>query len=86
MSEVTVEHLGDQKYTVKVEQFTYEVTLSDEYYRELTGGKIPPENLIKISFEFLLTKEGPEAILKQFDLPEISRFFPEYEDVIRNQV
>ena len=41
------------------------------------------KELIKKSFEFLLERESKESILSSFDLPVISRYFPEYERVIK---
>jgi hypothetical protein len=37
-----------------------------------------PEALIEASFRFLLQREPKEAILAQFELPVIERYFPEY--------
>lgn len=42
-----------------------------------------PETLARTSFEFLLEREPKESILRDFDIEVISRYFPEYEDVIR---
>ena len=60
----------------------YTVTVSQEVYRRLTGGAVPPETLVERSFEFLLERESKEAILRSFDLNVISNYFPEYEDEI----
>ncbi len=57
----------------------HSVGFSRDLYNQLTGGKAIPEALVKASFEFLLDREPKEAILRQFDLPAISRYFPEYE-------
>lgn len=62
---------------------TYRITLSRDYYLKLTGGKIPPEFLVKKSIEFLLDREGSESILPEFDLPLIGHYYPEYEELIR---
>jgi hypothetical protein len=42
-----------------------------------------PEALVRASFEFLVEREPKESILREFDLPVIARYFPEYEEVIR---
>ena len=42
------------------------------------GGEDQPERLIQASFEFLLEREPKEAILSEFELPVIERYFPEY--------
>ena len=58
---------------------THSVTLSPSYHTRLTSGKIPPEELVRLSFEFLLKRESNSSILSEFDLPVISRYFPEFE-------
>jgi len=42
-----------------------------------------PTDLVHRSFEFLLRHEPKESILTSFDLPLISRYFPDYETEIR---
>jgi hypothetical protein len=37
------------------------------------------EELVRDSFAFLLGRESKEAILREFDLSVIQRYFPEYE-------
>lgn len=59
------------------------VTLDDEYYENLTQGKIPKEELIKRSFEFLLKRENKESILSKFNLKVIRNYFPTYEKEIK---
>ena len=86
---ITVEKINDTTYTVTVEgstRTTHEVTVSSSYYRELTGGNIPCETLIKKSFEFLLEREPNTSILSSFDLTVINRYFPEYERIIRKLI
>jgi hypothetical protein len=65
---------------------THEVTLSPSDYTRLTGGKVEPEELVRRSFEFLLERESKESILNRFDLPVISRYFPEYEREIKRRM
>lgn len=60
----------------------HNVTLEDDYYKKLTGGKITREELIEKSFEFLLNRESNRSILRSFDLSVISNYFPEYESEI----
>ena len=38
--------------------------------------------LVEASFAFLLERETKESILREFDLPVIGRYFPEYEPEI----
>ena len=41
------------------------------------------EDLVRRSFEFLLEREPPSAILRQFELSVIESYFPEYDELIR---
>jgi len=50
---------------VKVEEKEYNIGLDDEYWQDLTGGKIAKEELIKKSFEFLLEREPKESIFSR---------------------
>lgn len=61
----------------------YTVTLNDDYWQNLTRGKITKEELIKRSFEFLLKRESKESILSKFNLKVIKSYFPEFEKEIR---
>ena len=61
---------------------THTVTVSPEYWRKLTGGRVPPEKLVEKSFEFLLERESNTSILRSFDLPVIQKYFSEYERAI----
>lgn len=80
---IKVEKKNQQEFTVKVEGKEYNVNLNDEYWQDLTGGKIAKEELIKKSFEFLLEREPKESILSRFNLRIINQYFPEFEEEIR---
>ena len=41
------------------------------------------EVLVRRSFEFLLEREPPTAILREFELGVIESYFPEYDELIR---
>jgi len=64
---------------------SYSVELLKEDYERLTDGKIEPKELIEKSFNFLLERESKESILKKFNLMDIARYFPEYEDEIKER-
>lgn len=80
---IKVEKKNQQEFTVKVEEKEFNVGLDDEYWQDLTGGKIAKEKLIKKSFEFLLEREPKESILFRFNLRVIRKYFPEFEEEIR---
>jgi hypothetical protein len=62
-------------------EHTVRVHLSD--LDDLAPGATDPSGLVEESFGFLLEREPPQSILRDFDLPTISRYFPEYESEIR---
>ena len=61
----------------------HEVVLSNEYYQNMTAGKITPKELVRRSFEFLLKKEPKESILPSFSLEYITEFFDDYESTVQ---
>lgn len=85
MATITVKKSAEQSYEVTVEAgstTSHDVSLTDDYYQKLTGGRVTPETLIEKSFQFLLARESNTMILSRFDLPLIGRYFPEYERTI----
>jgi hypothetical protein len=62
---------------------THAVTLSRADHERLSSGKEAPEDLVRRSFAFLLDRERKESILGAFDLTDIRRYFPEFEETIR---
>jgi hypothetical protein len=58
---------------------THEVTVDREVLEDMAPDA-PPEELVRVSFEFLLEREQREAIMRQFELPIIGRFFGDYRD------
>jgi hypothetical protein len=62
---------------------SHTVSMSKEFYSKITGGQpIEPQEVIRKTFMFLLDREAKETILGRFDLSSVSRYFPDYEDVI----
>ena len=64
----------------------HSVTLTRADFQRLTSGAATPDGLVRRSFEFLLEREPRESILKSFSLPDIGRYFPEYERELRKGV
>ena len=62
----------------------YEVTLDREHHVDLTSDSISPLELIQRSIMFLLDRESPQAILRSFNIHEITTYFPEYGEFIRS--
>jgi hypothetical protein len=55
------------------------VTMTSADLARYAPGGATPDDLVRRSFEFLLAREPKESILRQFDLPVIGRYFPDYE-------
>jgi len=63
---------------------THVVSISDKDYLDLTNKKVTKEELLKFSFKFLLERESNTSILSSFELRLISKYFPEYENSVKN--
>jgi hypothetical protein len=61
----------------------HSVTVRRADLDRLAPGHYDPERLVSASFAFLLAREPREAILRNFDLPVIERYFPGYEAAMR---
>jgi hypothetical protein len=87
---IEIEKKNQNEFVVLVReketQSQHLVTLDNAYYQFLTQGKIPKEDLIRKSFQFLLGRESKESILRTFNLQIIKRYFPEYEDAMSSSV
>ena len=86
MANIVVQELNSDKdsivYRVEVieedSKTTHKVELNRNDYQNFTDGKIPPEELVQCSFEYLLDREPKESILSSFNVSVISHYFPEY--------
>ena len=87
---IRVEPSGPGRFQVTVTEGTgqsrHNVSLSPGYYEKLTGKQVPEELLIERSFQFLLEHESRGSILREFDLPLIGHYFPNYESEIRKRL
>ena len=86
---ITVKLIKGSDFEVLVESKSitqHKVHVSNDFYKLLTDGKFSYENLIKVSFEFLLERESNNSILSQFDLKVISHYFPEYEKEVKKRL
>ncbi len=72
--------------TEDASQSAHTVSLSAGYYEKLTQREVSQEVLIEQSFRFLLEHEPKESILREFDLPLIGHYFPDYESRIRRRL
>lgn len=67
---VTVREPGGESF--------HQVSMSQQTWQRLTGGKYPPERCIEAAFRFLLDREPKESILGRFDVTVIAQYFPEF--------
>ena len=89
MAAITVTKTEEERYEVIVEAqttTTHTVSLTEDYYRKLSGGRVSEEDLINKSFVFLLERESNTMILRKFDLPLIGNYFPEFEQTIKKSI
>ena len=83
---ISVNLVDADTYQVVVEAETeteHRVTMSQAYYRELCGATVTHEFVVMTAFRFLLEREPNTAILAAFDLTDINRYFPEFEQEIK---
>ena len=91
MAQIEVKRLRDfpeyqSEVIVRGDRITkHKVTLSRDYYEQLTLGAATPEELVEESLEFLLAREPNTSILSEFDLAVISRYFPEYVQEMKRE-
>ena len=64
----------------------HEVTIPDGFLEETGVGGSDPVQAVRESFDFLLAREAPSSIMRTFDLPTITRFFPDYPDDLRRRL
>jgi hypothetical protein len=64
----------------------HHVTVSHATLAQLAPRASDPTALVAESFRFLLEREARESILRNFDLPLIGRYFPEYPDEIQDRL
>jgi len=85
---IEVKHAAGDEWVVTVRshvttQHRVRVTKTDiDRFAE----KRPIEELLRESFNFLLSHEPNTSILPSFDLPVIGRYFPDYEWQIRDRL
>ena len=86
---IFIKELPDNKFEVTLNKkpiTKHTVLVTDEYYDTLTKKKISKKKLLEYSFQFLLDRETNTSILSFFELNIISKYFPEYENEIKNFV
>ncbi len=83
---ISVQMVDANEYEVVVQgdaETRHRVHMSQEYYRALCGATVTHEFVLMQAFRFLLEREPNTAILREFSLPDIASYFPEFEDEIK---
>ena len=83
MNDLKIRKTGSDDFIVELNNKSFKVSVSDNYWKRLTNSKISKEELIEKSFEFLLQKEPASAILSEFDLEIINEYFSDFEEIFR---
>ena len=90
MSEITINRRDDTTYEVELRDggtvTSHEVTVPPDMVEDLGLGDVDHDTLVRRSMEFLLEREPPSAVLSEFALTDIQRYFSEYYDEIRTRV
>ncbi|CAN5538704.1 hypothetical protein BH20VER1_BH20VER1_31660 [soil metagenome] len=76
---IEVEHIAGDQWRVTVRATTRTEHLVRVPEAELQRFQTRAGELLRASFEFLLEREPNTSILREFELPIISRYFPEYD-------
>ena len=88
MRQIEVNALGPGRFGVQVREggttTSHEVSVPDDLV-DVMGG-VDPSRLVEESFVFLLEREPGTAILRQFSLRDISRYFPEYTEELQRRL
>lgn len=64
----------------------HRVTLSDETYERLTGGRITRTACVHAAFRFLLEREAKSDILPSFDVNVIQLYHANFEKEFANYI
>ena len=79
---ISVNMVAANVYEVVIEganETIHRVHMSQAYYRKLCGATVTHEYVLVQAFRFLLEREPSSAILSEFDVQDINRYFPEFE-------
>jgi hypothetical protein len=82
MQDIDIKPMGPHEYAVVVTEGQdtthHKVRVTEQLVDDLGVVDLDEANLVRQSFEFLLEREPGDAILREFDLAVISRYFGDY--------
>lgn len=86
--DIYISHDSDDIFYVRVcdiagTETVHRVSVSSEQLRDLGVGNIGTHRILQHAFLFLLEREAPEAILKEFSLPDVTQHYPEFPQAIK---
>jgi hypothetical protein len=64
----------------------HDVFVPERLMDKLDLPRLEPFELVEETFRFLLEREPATSIMREFSLDVVSRYFPEYEDEIRQRL
>lgn len=90
MSEVAITPMEPGFFGVQVTEgdvtTSHRVRVPDQLIDDLGLGSVDQPTLVRESLEFLLEREPPTSIMREFSLDDIPRFFGDYYDELRRRV
>lgn len=69
---------GEHAYRVTLDGRDHRVTVPEKFGRSLGLTAAEEPLLVRRTIEYLLEREDPAAILPEFGLDEVGRYFPDY--------
>jgi hypothetical protein len=84
MPQITITGKADGTFRVRTPAGTsHDVRVPTGFPASLGCGHVTPEELVRVSFEFLLEREPATSILRTFSVAVISQYFPDYSAEMR---
>ena len=87
MTDVSITSMGPSEFGVQVregdQETSHRVSVPQSLVDDLGLPDLDAERLVRETFLFLLEREPATAILPEFSLDQVSRYFPEYHDEVR---
>lgn len=66
-----------------MDEYNLQIQVDDTDYERLTSRSITPEEMVIKSVKFLLGRESAGQIMRSFNIMEIKKFFPDWEEMIK---
>jgi hypothetical protein len=90
VAELTITQLEPGTFGVEVVEgnatTSHRVVLEDEFLDGAGLDAVEREVVVRETFEFLLEREPPSAIMSEFGLDTVARFFPEFVEELISRI